>query len=320
MSYTGTELFNMAIAIIDELSDTGTVNDAQIKEYKYRAPYLLDLWQGGASGSGDLFKTYEVSCFRKTNNLIDTTSFRTVEHLDTDLTYETDKKTNCFFFSVDSAASVYVEELIAGTWTNCNGTYITDGGVATAFVGLINAVGNTSSYKDYKGILSPASPTNKIRLRFSGSYYYRFANRALSPNKYQTADKVPDFKPWYKLDMPADFKSRTQVVDEYSDWQYEEDTSHKWENGNELFVQFGYEGIIRINYIPLPGKITSLTQAIEVDEITARSGAHYLAKYFALSDQNTDLANVCSAAYKEIKQDSMIKQPLTNSEIIDIYS
>lgn len=43
--YTGTEIFNISIAIIDELSDTGTVSDSQIAEYKNRAPYLLDMWQ-----------------------------------------------------------------------------------------------------------------------------------------------------------------------------------------------------------------------------------------------------------------------------------
>lgn len=320
MSYTGTEIFNQSIAIIDELSDSGSISDSQVREYKNRAPYLLDLWQGSMAKSGDLFKTFEVSCFRKVNNLGDLDSFRATEHTDTDLTYETDKKTNCFFFSVDSAADVYIEELIGSTWTACNGFYITHSGVATAFTGLISAVGSQLSYKDYKGVISPVNPTNRIRIRFSGSYYYRFANRALCPYKYATADKVPDFKAWYKLDMPSDFKTRTQVINEFPEWQYEEDTSHKWENGNELYVQFSYSGIIRINYIPLPVKITSLAQVLEIDEITARSGAYYLAKYFALADQNNDLANVCSAAFKEIKQESMMKQPLTNVEIIDIYS
>lgn len=45
MSYTGTEIFEMAVVVIDELSDTGTVNDSQVKEYKYKAPRLLDMWQ-----------------------------------------------------------------------------------------------------------------------------------------------------------------------------------------------------------------------------------------------------------------------------------
>ena len=43
--YTGRKIFNQAIAIIDELSSTGTVDDNQVSDYLARAPYLLDLWQ-----------------------------------------------------------------------------------------------------------------------------------------------------------------------------------------------------------------------------------------------------------------------------------
>lgn len=40
--YTAIEVFNKSIAIKNELSDTGTISDADVSEYKYRAPYLLD--------------------------------------------------------------------------------------------------------------------------------------------------------------------------------------------------------------------------------------------------------------------------------------
>lgn len=43
--YTGQEIFNISIAILDELSDSGTVNPSQVKEYSNRAPFLLDMWQ-----------------------------------------------------------------------------------------------------------------------------------------------------------------------------------------------------------------------------------------------------------------------------------
>jgi len=320
MSYTGTEIFALAISVIDELSESGAVNETAVKEYKYRAPYLLDAWAKENAKNSDQFSTYEVSCFRKINNLGDLSSFNAVEHTDTDLNYETEKVSNCFFFSVDAAATVYVEELINGTWTACNGFYITYLGVATAFVGVINAVGNQMSYKDYKGVITPTSPTNKTRLRFSGAYYYRFMNRALSPYKFQTADKVSDFKAWYRIDMPIDFKSRTQVISQYPEWIYESDTKSKWENGNELYIQFGYEGIIRVNYVPIPVKITTLTQTIAADDITVMSAVYYLAKMFAIADQNTELANVCSAKYKELKAESMAKETLSLSTIVDVYS
>jgi hypothetical protein len=54
MSYTGTEIYEMAIVILDELTDTGTVSDSQSKEYRYRAPRLLDMWQHEAAKNGRL--------------------------------------------------------------------------------------------------------------------------------------------------------------------------------------------------------------------------------------------------------------------------
>lgn len=317
--YTGTEVFNMSIAVLDELSDTGAIVDSQVIDHKNRAPYLLDAWQHEMAKNGDMFKTFELSCFRKNNLLGDTTQFRTEEFTGTDQTYEV-VGANCFYFGVDSAATVYIEELIGATWTAVPGTYIQDDGTPTAFTGTINASTTTSSFSYYKGIISPTSPLNRIRLRFSGAYYYRHNNRALCPYKFATADKVPDFKPWYKATMPADFKSRTQVIDEFPDWQYETDSSHKWEGNNELYIQFAYQGIIRIKYIPEPVKITTLTQTLEVDETTAISGAYYLAQHFFLADQNTDLATICQNKYAELKRESMIKQPLSVQQVVDVYN
>lgn len=321
MSYTGTEIFEQSIVIIDELSPTGTVNDTQVKEYKYRAPRLLDMWQKEMAKSGDLFKTFEISCFRKNNLLGDTGQFQAIEHTSSDQIYEA-VGANCFFFGVDDTATVYIEEEIGGVWTALNGTYISDG-VETALTGTINATGNTSldypSFKYYKGILTLTSQTNKVRLRFSGDYYYRHTNRALCSYKYDDVSKVPDFMPWYKVIMPDDFKNRTQIVNEYPNWQYEDDTYRKWEGKNELYVNFAYEGIIRIKYVPVPAKITALTQTLEVDDVTATSGAYYLAEHFAMADQNDSLARRCKEKFKELKTESMIKQPLSPQQITDFY-
>lgn len=54
MPYTGLDVFNRSIAIIDELSDSGAIVDSQIREYKHRAPYLLDLWQQEMAGVENL--------------------------------------------------------------------------------------------------------------------------------------------------------------------------------------------------------------------------------------------------------------------------
>ena len=154
----------------------------------------------------------------------------------------------------------------------------------------------------------------------NGTYYFRHCNRALSIYKYALATDVPDFRPWYKLTMPDDFKSRTQVIEEYPSWQYDVNPATKWENGNELFVSFSYIGLVRVNYIPIPTEITSLAQTLEIDDITAQSGgAFYLAEHYAMADQNTDLAKICRDKFQSLKFESMAKSPLSNEQIIDVY-
>lgn len=316
MSYTGTEIFNMSVSIIDELSDTGTVSDSQISEYKYRAPYLLDLWQHEMVKSGDFFKTFELSCFRKNNLLTDVSQMGVIKENNAESQSYSAAGAYCFYVEVDGDCTLTFTEGGASV----SGTYSFNGGAETAFTGTINisVPAGTTSFLPIRGILTTSGGT--VTMTISGTYYFRHSNRALSPYKFASADKVPDFKPWYKIAMPSDFKSRSQIISEYPSWQYQEGSSSiKWEGANELYVMFSYEGTIRIKYIPVPTKITALTQTLEIDDITATSGSYYLAEHFAMADQNDMLAARCKEKFRELKIDSMIKQPLQPAEIKDIY-
>lgn len=309
MSYTAQEIFDRAIVIIDELSDAGNVDPNQTKEYANKAPRLLDMWQKEMAKSGDLYKTFEISCLRKKNLLGDTIQCNPIEFLGDKQEYPA-KGANCFYFEVDGDCEV--------KFPGVTGKYSFNGGDETAFNETITITvpDGTTSFLPCRGIFDT---TKDATMTFDGTYYYRHIHRALCPYKYPTAAKVPDFKPWYKIDMPDDFKSRTQVVNEYPMWQYEQDTSHKWEGNKELYIHFAYEGIIRIKYIPIPAKIESLDQTIEVDDITAVSGAYYLAEHFAMADMMDEIAAKCRNKFTELKRESMLKTPLSNSEIIDVY-
>jgi hypothetical protein len=316
MSYTGTEIFDRAIAILDELSDTGAVVDSQIKEYKYRAPYLLDLWQKEMAKSGDFFKTFELSCFRKNNLLGDVSQMGKIIENNGETQEYSAVGAHCFYLEVDGDCTLTFTEGGA----NVSGTYSFNGGAETPFDGTINIAvpADTTSFLPVKGILSAAG--GSVTMAVSGTYYFRHNNRALSPYKFASADKVPDFKPWYKVTMPSDFKSRSQIISEYPSWQYQEGSpSVKWEGANELWVLFSYEGLIRIKYVPVPTKITDLGQTLEIDDVAATSGAYYLAEHFAMADQNDMLAARCKEKFRELKIDSMLKQPLQPAEIKDIY-
>jgi hypothetical protein len=316
MSYTGTEVFNQSIAILDELSDAGTIVESKIKEYKYRAPYLLDLWQREMIKTGDFFKTFELSCLRKKNLLGDVSQMGLIIENNAETQAYSGNGAYCFYVEVDGDCTLTFTE----NGAPLSGAYSFNGGAETAFAGTLNisVPAGTTSFLPIRGILTASG--GNVTMTISGTYYFRHNNRALSPYKFASADKVPDFKPWIKVTMPSDFKSKSQIVSEYPSWQYQEGSpSVKWEGANELYVMFSYEGIIRIKYIPVPTKITDLSQTIEVDDITATSGAYYLAEHFAMADMNDDLAKRCRDKFRELKIDSMVKQPLQPAEIKDIY-
>jgi hypothetical protein len=317
MAYTGTEVFAQAISILDELSDSGTIVDSQIKEYKHRAPYLLDLWQHEMSKNGDLFKTFELSCFRKKNLLGDVGQMGMIIENNAESQAYSGKGAYCFYIEVDGDCTLTFTEGGAAL----SGSYSFNGGTVTAFAGTINITvpAGTTSFLPVRGVLTASG--GAVTMTVSGSYYFRHSNRALSVYKFATADKVPDFRPWVKVTMPTDFKSRSQIISETPNWQYSEGTpSVKWEGANELYVMFSYEGLIRIKYVPVPTKITALTQTLEIDETTSTSGAYYLAEHFAMADQNSELAMRCKEKYRELKIDAMIRQPLQPADIKDIYS
>lgn len=317
MSYTGKKIFDRSIAVIDELSEGGYVNDSQIKEYKDRAPYLLDMFQKEVAKSGDLSKTFEMSCTRRKNLLGDLNQYGIIKENNGVSDPYSAIGANCFYLETDGDCTVTFTE----NGVPVSGKYTFNGGTETDFVGTISITvpTGTTSFLPVKGILSPASQTSTIGMVISGAYYFRHNNRALCPYKYSSALKVPDFKPWYKITMPNDFKSRMQIVNEFTPWQYESSGNHRWEGNNELYVLFSYEGIIRIKYVPIPAEIVSLDQTLEIDDITAQAGVYYLAQHFAITDQNDELAALCKAKYKELKAESMIKTALSPTEIRDVY-
>ena len=59
MSYTAQEIYDMAIVIMDELSNSGTVDPNQTKEYRHKAPRLLDMFQKEMARTGKLYNTEE---------------------------------------------------------------------------------------------------------------------------------------------------------------------------------------------------------------------------------------------------------------------
>jgi hypothetical protein len=309
MPYTGTEIFDHAIRIIDELSDTGAVVESQVRDYKYRAPGLLDIWQ---HENRDLRATATI-IRRPLDNLLGT-RFDVLEHVDEDVIFEVNAAARTAVFSVADQAEVYIEVHDGTDWTGASGYYAQDDGEETAFTGLISVPALTAPAV-YKARFTPGQ---KTRLRFSGDYYYLFSNFALFKAAFPSCAKIPDYSEYVRYSMPDNFSSETQIVTEAPMAGF----SHKWEN-NRLMVHYDYAGTIKVTYRPNPVKITDLSQPLEISEGSAIAGAYYLAAHFAIADQaNPELAALCLQKYQEIQArvSADAKRPQAPTKIQDVYN
>lgn len=302
MSWTAQQIYEMAIDLIDERESTGVIDAAKTREYLNKAPSLLTLWQSEIAKSGDFYKTKEISRKPITNMLGYTNGFDIQEHVDTDKSFECSGSAKAYHFEVDGPGTVYIEDYTNG-WNTLATVTVPD---------------TVTYFTAYKGVVTPTSGATKSRLRFSGSYFYRCVNRALFSQPFQ-ADRVPDYQPWIKYDMPSDFKSVDAVITEFPDRQYAKDANYKLEGKDDFYINYYFEGKIRIVYKPVPVKITAMTQTLEIDDITAISGSYYLAMHFVAVEQNEELRRFFKGKYDELKMESMIKQPLGVQQIIDIY-
>lgn len=316
---TGLEIFERAMAMMDEISENGTLNPDDVAEYRAKAPYLLDMWSRKMAKAAGRKKTFEMSCTRLKNLLGDLNQLSRIIENNGTMDEYSGKGANCFYLEIDGDCTITFTE----DGQPLSGKYSFNGGEETEFTETINITvpDDTTTFLPIRGILEPASQTSTITMVITGSFYFRHVNRALSPNKYPSALKVPDFKPWRRIIMPDDFVSRSQIISEYPQWQYQEGSpSIKWENDNELYVMFSYEGLVRVNYVSLPTKITSLDQELEYPDQVAISAVPYLVQHFARADMNGELVSDAKAEFAQMYVDASTKEALTPSQIIDVYS
>ena len=306
MAYTGTEIFDRAIAILDELSDTGTVLDSQVSEYKYRAPYLLDVWQ---HENTELQETATILRKPETNLL--GARFDVQAHSTGDITYESRTTAKAAVFTVNDQAEVFIENYVSGAWVNAAGYYSQDEGEETGFDGVISVPALTTP-SSFKCRVTPQG--DKTRIRFSGEYYYLFSNFALFEAAFSSCGKVPEYGEYVRYDLPDNFDTISQILTESPS----AGLTHRWENG-DLMVGYDYEGEIKITYRPSPVKITDLSQTLEISDGAATAGAYYLAHHFFISDQNEDMANMCAGKYREIESKMSVKKPQAPTRIRDVY-
>jgi hypothetical protein len=304
MSVTVENILIRALALIDELTTTGTRDTTKTADYAGKTPALVNMYQKELLRTSDLCDIYEVARKPINNELGE--GFTYEEYLATESIYEANKPAYAYYFESDSNSGVAYIEDYNGGWNTL------------ATVVMSNT---TDGFIAYKGRVPPTAGATKSRIRFTGSYYYRTVNRALFNVPFESG-KNPDYGAYVKITLPTDTKYIESVKLEYENKQYSNDDMYKIErNGNlqYLYVAYEFEGKIRVEYKPIPTAITSLTDNLQIDDMTADLIAYKLASTFMLSEQNIDACDRLKNDYDNLKREANRKQPIGATEIVDYY-
>jgi hypothetical protein len=298
--YTVQQVFDLAMDLINKRLSNGQIapNTAQ---YKARTPGILTLWQSENMKSGDMYRNYEISNKPIASMFGNFSGFDYLEYVGQEIIKEANGSVKAYYFEVDGECTVYIEDF-NGTWNT---------------LATITVPSSVNDFEAYKGVVTPSTNATKSRIRFTGAYRYLITNYAMfsipvAPNK------VPDYRPWIKKEMPSDFKSLDSIIEEYPQRQYAKSNNYKWEGRKDLYINYYYEGSIRVVYKPVPMQITSMEQTLEIDEISSMSGAYFLATHLLLVE-DPDSSNFFSQRYSEMKLENNVKQPATIQQIIDVY-
>lgn len=299
MATTAQQVFNITMALIDEVLDTGLISASDTATYSAKSPSILTLLQTELIKQGDIYSTYEISNKPITNLLGYTSEFDILAFEGTEFTREAVGSVQSYYFEVDRVGTVYVEDY-NGAWNT---------------LATVTTTNTPDGFTAYKGVVTPSSGATKSRLRFTGSYYYRTINRALFAIPFELEVDVPDYRPWIKKQMPTDFKSVNEIIEEFPDRQYSNTATYKWEGRRDLYVNYYFIGNIRIVYRPVPAMITALTDNMQVDDVTARTVMPYgLAAHLMLQENPSD-ASFFNGRYEDLKTIAS-KQPPSATEMI----
>lgn len=300
MSVTANDVFMITLALSGDLDDNGVADD--VTDLQVRTPGILTSLQAEHLKTGDIYSTFEISNKPVTNMLGYKSGHDYVEFLGEDITKEANGNVKAYYFEVSDDAVVYIEDYTSA-WN---------------ILATITCTPTTGGYTAYKAKVTPTAGATKSRLRFSGTNRYVFTNYAMFSAPFASNNDVPVYRPWVEKQMPSDFKSIDQITEEYPIIQYSKISNFKWEGRNKLFIDYYYEGNIRIVYRPIPTTITAMTDTLQVDDVTARSVLPWgLAMEFYKDDDVK--FTYFERRYKEMKANAIIKQPVGESQIVNIY-
>ena len=302
LATTAQQVFDWTMDLIDERLDSGLISVSDTISYNVKTPGILTLLQTELIKQGDLFSTYSISYYPVNNLLGMRSNFDIRPFEGTELTFEANGSAKAYYFEVDDDATVYVEDYTSG-WNTLQ---------------TVTATPTASGFTAYKGIVTPTNGATKSRLRFAGTYYYRTVNRALFGVSFASGSDVPDYRAWILKQMPSDFKSVNEVIQEIVD-EYAVNASYKWEGKRDLYLDYYFQGNLRIVYRPIPSVITALSNTLLLDDVTCRMVLPYGLAAHLMLDENSAMASYFNSRYEELKRQATKGPPAPTEKITELY-
>jgi len=147
-----------------------------------------------------------------------------------------------YFFEVQGPATVTIDEYVIGAWLNLTTITITE---------------TKPEFTEYKGLITPSSATNRVRLNFSGDYVYNYRYYVLYPYPFPTAEDVQQHRPHFLFDLPVDYLDVENVMIRKDQRQWVPNVGHIIDLANRKIGLNRYqEGEVLLNYYRKPALIT----------------------------------------------------------------
>jgi len=293
---TVNDIFEKAMSLMDERTETGIVDADATLIYKKNSPYILTILQNELLLIGDVYSTHEIS--RKSiQPIVGVLSVK--EHDTDDETEISSTLGKAYYFEIDNPCTVYIEDYTT-TWNT-----------------LVTITDTTATdFTAYKGVLTNTPGATKTRIRFSGDYYYNYRNVAIYDKTFEEESKVPNYGEYVKYSMPSDFSSISQIIDEDTD--YEQLTDYHWEGKGDLYVPYSYTGNIKIVYRPVPSALSDADSVMQIDDVICNSILPYGLAREILATENAALSNYFGQRYDELKYTIRKPRPKSISKRTDI--
>lgn len=187
-------LVDTVLQLLDEYSRKGNPpTPSKTVDYRLKIPEATNaILMNLASTTGKLPAEWEII-----NNPVLNESTRDTSKLQnhipgTDDIIATLPGARSYFLEVSGHYHIVVEEQVSGVWITLADLQPTPGDEPTAFV-------------EVKGLLTPSSTTNAVRIRLTGNYVYPYRHHILYPYSFPLAEEVQQNRAWFEYPLPADW-------------------------------------------------------------------------------------------------------------------